>query len=122
MLVLGPRRIPPLACPASSTSTSIAIVTSLGFNMLECGQYVEAVQKLRPDIVLGMGDVLFGQQPGVKRAERMGDRTQSWVNALIAGMRDPDQGARHTALFAPHTPHRGREAILVSQSARGGLL
>ena len=104
LLALGPRRVPPLSCPSSSTSTSVAIVTSLGFNILECGQYVEAVQKLRPDIVIGLGDVLYGHQPGVKRAERMGDRTQSWLNALIAGMKDLQSGARHTALFAPIPP------------------
>ena len=104
LLVLGPRRIPPLACPAGSTSTSISIVTSLGFNTLECGNYVEAVQRLRPDVVLAMGDVLYGHQPGVKRAERMGDRTQSWLNALINGMKDPDQGTLNTALFAPILP------------------
>ncbi|KAG8529783.1 uncharacterized protein KY384_005264 [Bacidia gigantensis] len=104
LLVLGPRRISPLPCPASSTSTSIGIVTSLGFSMLECGVYVQAIQKLRPDIVLGMGDVLYGHQPGVRRAERMGDRTQSWLNALVAGMNDVEEGTPNTALFAPILP------------------
>ena len=104
LLTLGPRRVPPLSCPSSSTSTSVAIVTSLGFSMLECGQYVEAAQKLRPDILVGLGDVLYGHQPGVKRRERMGDRTQSWLNTLIAGMQDPQSGAGYTALFAPIPP------------------
>lgn len=104
LLVMGPRRIPPLACPASSTSTSIAIVTSLGFSMLECAEYVLAAQKLRPDVVIAMGDVLFGHEPGIKRQERMGDRTQSWLNALIAGMNDPESPAPSTAVFAPILP------------------
>ena len=72
--------------------------------MLECGQYVEAVQRLRPDIVVGLGDVLYSRQPGAKRAERMGDRTQAWLNALKAGMRAPSGSASHTALFAPILP------------------
>ena len=104
LLVLGPRRIPPLPCPASSTSTSIAMVTSLGFGMLECAEYVVAVQKLRPDVIVAMGDVVFGHEPGVKRQERMGDRTHSWLNALVAGMNDPDAGTPSTAIFAPILP------------------
>ena len=104
LLILGPRRVPPLSCPSSSTSTSIAIVTSLGFTKLECAQYVEAVQRLRPDIVVGLGDVLYGHQPGVKRAERMGDRTQAWLNALKAGMNTRDGVALQSALFAPIPP------------------
>ncbi|KAL9128722.1 MAG: hypothetical protein Q9217_002655 [Psora testacea] len=104
LLILGPRRIPPLPCSAASTSTSIAIVTSFGFTMLECKAYVEAVQRLRPDIAVAMGDVLYGHQPGVKRADRMGDRTQSWLQALITGWRDADSGTCDTALFAPILP------------------
>ena len=109
LLILGPRRVPPLPCPASSTSTSIAAVTSFGFRMLECGEYVQAVQTLRPDIVLGMGDVLYGHEPGVKRLQRMGDRTQSWLNALIAGMSDVQDGTPRTALFAPILPIDARQ-------------
>ena len=104
LLVLGPRRIPPLTCPAASTSTSVSIVTSFGFRMLECGEYIEAIQALRPDIALAMGDVLFGLDPGVKRQERMGDRTQSWLNAIIAGLRDPNDGAPNTSIFAAVLP------------------
>lgn len=79
-------------------------MTNLGFNTLECGEYVEAVQKLQPDVVVAMGDVLYGHQPGVKRAERMGDRTQSWLNALINGMKTAEPGNLNTAMFAPILP------------------
>lgn len=72
--------------------------------MLEYTGYVEAVQKLRPDIVIGMGDVLFGHKPGVKRADRMGDRTLAWVKELVAGMGDAEEGTPNTALFAPILP------------------
>ncbi|KAL9102028.1 MAG: hypothetical protein Q9163_002783 [Psora crenata] len=72
--------------------------------MLECWDYVQAVQSLRPDITLAMGDVLYGHLPGVKRAERMGDRTQSWLQALVTGMRAADKGTPNTALFAPILP------------------
>ena len=65
---------------------------------------MEAVQKLRPDIAVGMGDVLFGHRPGVKRADKMGDRTLAWVNALVEGTEDHVTGSRNTALFAPLLP------------------
>jgi len=80
------------------------MVTSLGFGMLGYTDYVEAVRKLRPDIVVGMGDVLFGHKPGVKRADRMGDRTLAWINELVAGMEDGEEGTPNTALFAPILP------------------
>ena len=66
--------------------------------------YVEAVQKLRPDIVIGMGDILFGHKPGVKRADSMGDRTLAWVDALAKGLEDGENGSADTALFAPLLP------------------
>ncbi len=72
--------------------------------MLEYTDYAEAVQKLRPDIVLGMGDVLFGHKPGLKRKDVMGDRTLTWLKELISAMEDQDDGTPRTALFAPILP------------------
>ena len=72
--------------------------------MLECTEYAEAIQKLRPDIVVGMGDVLFGHRPGVKRKESMGDRTLAWLEELISAMKDDKDGTPRTALFAPMLP------------------
>ena len=72
--------------------------------MLECTEYAEAVQRLRPDVVVGMGDVLFGHKPGVKRKESMGDRTLAWLQELISAMEDEEDGAPRTALFAPILP------------------
>lgn len=104
LLVLGPRRVPPLPCPSSSTDTAIAIVTAMGFTMLQHADYVEAVRKLRPDIVIGLGDVAFGHKPGVKRLDKMPGRTLSWVNDLIDGMKDREHGAPDSVLFAPILP------------------
>jgi len=72
--------------------------------MLDYTEYAEATQKLRPDIVVGIGDVLFGHKAGVKRADKMGDRTLAWLKELIAGIRDEEDGAPNTALFAPILP------------------
>lgn len=103
LLVLGPRRIPALPCPVANTSYSMSIVTSVGFGTLESAEYVAAVQKLRPDIVLSMSDVVE-HKPGVKRIEKMGDRTQAWLKDLMEGVLDQDGGAPEAAVFAPILP------------------
>ena len=80
------------------------MVTSLGLGMLECTDYAASIQKLRPDIVVGMGDVLFGKKPGVKRKSVMGDRTLAWLKQLVIAMEDDENGTPKTALFAPILP------------------
>ena len=72
--------------------------------MLECTEYAEAIQRLRPDVVVGMGDVLFGHKPGVKRKESMGDRTLAWLQELVSAVEAAEDGAPRTALFAPILP------------------
>lgn len=72
--------------------------------MLKSAEYIEAVRKLRPDIALGLGDVVTGQTPGQKRKEKMGDRTQAWVQEMVDGLEDVDEGIRKTAFFAPILP------------------
>lgn len=103
LLVLGPRRVPPLPCPAANTFYSMSIVTSVGFSTLESTGYVEAVQKLKPDIVLSMGDVVE-YKPSPRRVEKMGDRTQAWLQDLVEGIRDEETGTPSAALFAPILP------------------
>ncbi|KAL9059426.1 MAG: hypothetical protein Q9206_001475 [Seirophora lacunosa] len=66
--------------------------------------YVEAVQKLKPDIVLGLADYEYMKRPGVKRLEKMGDRTLSWTQDMVAGLRGDGDRSPGTALFAPILP------------------
>lgn len=77
--------------------------------MLDYTYYAEAIQKLRPDIVLGMGDVLFGHKPGVKRKDVMGDRTLAWLKELLSTMKNEEDGTPRTALFAPILPIEAEE-------------
>lgn len=79
-------------------------MTSVGFDMLDSTDYVEAVKRLRPDIVLGLGDIVIGQQSSQKRMEKMSDRTQEWLKELISGIDDDHEGSLRTALFAPILP------------------
>ena len=86
-------------------------MTSVGFSMLESEDYVTAVQILRPDIAIGLADVVYGPKAGAKRQDRMGDRTMVWTNELIDGVNDEKTGSARTALFAPILPI-GREQQL----------
>ena len=107
VLILGPRRIPPVICPASNTYTGIKIMTAVGFGTLESEKYVEAAQTLRPDVVLGLGDVVYGTESGPKRIEKMGDRTLVWLKEMIAGLASEGEGCKgikRPALFAPILP------------------
>ncbi|KAL8693468.1 MAG: hypothetical protein Q9218_001699 [Villophora microphyllina] len=103
-LVLGPRRHPPVPARAANTNTSIAVQTALGFSTLESDDYVEAAQELRPDIVLGLADYEYPKIPGVKRLEKMGDRTLEWTEAMVTGLGNEAEGASNVSFFAPILP------------------
>lgn len=68
---------------------------------------MDAVRKVRPDIVLGMGDLVLGQKAGLKRTEKMGDRTAAWTQEMITGIADDETPSLHhqlPAFFAPILP------------------
>ncbi|GMF72944.1 unnamed protein product [Aspergillus oryzae] len=107
VLVLGPRRVPPLACPASNTPNSIAVLTTVGFAQLETGQYVEAVQKMRPDIAVGLADLVLTHRPGTKRQGKMVDRTHAFTTystEQLYGDAVSEENRSKTAYFAPILP------------------
>lgn len=107
LLVLGPRRVPPIHCPTANTATSISVLTSVGFRQLEAGQYVEAVRRLHPDIVVGLADVVLGREPGVKRRSKMVDRTHAYTThatEALYGSSRAAAAATSTAYFAPIPP------------------
>ncbi|KAI9370743.1 tRNA-guanine(15) transglycosylase-like protein [Aspergillus egyptiacus] len=107
LLILGARREPPIACPPSNTPNSIAVLTSVGHMQLEAGQYVEAIQKLRPDIVVGLADLVIGQAPGVKRRVKMVDRTHAFTTHATDKLYGPElseHSRSSAAYFAPILP------------------
>ncbi|KAF7596592.1 hypothetical protein BBP40_000993 [Aspergillus hancockii] len=106
-LILGPRRVPPLPCPPSNTPNSVAVLTTVGFGQLEAGQYIEAVQKMRPDIVVGLADLVTTHKPGLKRQEKMVDRTHAFTTHAteqLYGSAVPEEDRSKTAYFAPLLP------------------
>ncbi|KAE9966126.1 hypothetical protein BLS_007208 [Venturia inaequalis] len=102
LLILGPRRFPPVDIPLTSTNSnkSLAICTSVGFRSMAVEFYVDAARILRPDIVLGPGDFLVGTKVSVKRADKMGDRTTLWIREILA---EKERGENMT-VFAPILP------------------
>ncbi|EAW14760.1 tRNA-ribosyltransferase family protein [Aspergillus clavatus NRRL 1] len=107
VLILGPRRIPSIVCPSTNTPNSISVLTSVGFRQLEAGQYVEAVQKLRPDIVVGLADLAQGQAPGLKRRVKMADRTHAFTShatGSLYGGTITEEARLKAAYFAPVLP------------------
>lgn len=92
----------------SNTNTTVAIHTAVGFQPLSSDYYTSAAQKLRPDIVIGLGDIMHGHaKPSLKRMDKMGDRTSKWLKDIIAGKSGLDKtkkGASIYNIFAPILP------------------
>ncbi|PLB42355.1 tRNA-ribosyltransferase family protein [Aspergillus candidus] len=106
-LIMGPRRVPPIACPPDNTTNSIAISTMFGFRQLEATQYVDAVRRLCPDIVVGLADLRPGQSPGAKRRGKMVDRTHAYTmhaTEQLYGSAIPESSRSPAAYFAPVLP------------------
>lgn len=107
--------MPPIATPPMNTENSIAIMTAFGFRQLEANQYVEAVQKLRPDIVIGLADMVVGQRPGYKRRGKMVDRTHAFTMHAtdnLYGKAVPEESRSSAAYFAPVLPLDNAEQMI----------
>ncbi|KAL2811314.1 tRNA-guanine transglycosylase family protein [Aspergillus granulosus] len=112
LLILGARREPPIPCAPSNTPSSIAILTSVGFAQLSATQYVEAIQRLSPDIVVGLSDLTIGQTPGTKRRAKMVDRTHAFTTHGTEALLGPalsEHSRSNAAYFAPILPLENTE-------------
>jgi queuine tRNA-ribosyltransferase accessory subunit len=109
--LLAPRRIPAVSAPNGSTEDAISIFTSVGFQPLSAKVYTEHIQKLHPDIAVGLGDVPYGALPGTKRVAKMGDRTLNWLESILSTLGNSsttDSESKislpSSAIFAPILP------------------
>ncbi|MCJ1398819.1 hypothetical protein MMC11_002020 [Xylographa trunciseda] len=111
LLVLGPRRLPPIHTPGSNSYTSLSILTSVGFHNLEISDYIQAARKLRPDVIISCADVLYGNartKLGLKRKEKMGERTLAWIKALVTELQEePEVIHTKPSVWAPILPIEG---------------
>ncbi|KZF20314.1 tRNA-guanine transglycosylase family protein [Xylona heveae TC161] len=122
-MIMGARRIDPIACPAANSNSAVSILTSVGFRQLESEDYAEAARKLQPDIVIGLADIVFGQKPGLKRMQKMGDRTGWWMEHLVAACSEQPEMSEHKqkhnkkpAIFAPVLPmSQGQQHFYLNQ-------
>lgn len=115
LLFLGPRRIPSVVCPPANTTMSISVMTSVGFRQLEADQYIQSIQRLRPDAVIGMADIVLGRKAGVKRRGKMVDRTHAYTRDATERLYGDGVSAEDrskTAYFAPVLPLDNAEQTL----------
>lgn len=100
--ILAPRRTPAVLAPTGNTDDSIWLYTSVGFRPLSNSSYIKYVQTLKSDIVVGLGDIPYGTIPGVKRIEKMGDRTSNWLDSMLSHFGHSGENGNSTpAVFAP---------------------
>lgn len=64
--------------------------------------YVESVQKLAPDVTVGIADIVTAAQVSQKRAEKSADRTHAWTRDTIAAVQN--SGSSSAPLFASVPP------------------
>ena len=117
ILFMAPRRAPAILCPKGNTENAVSILTSVGFNKLDVSRYAEASRLLQPDVVVGLGDVVRGDNTGSKRAMKMEDRTLRWTRQMVGSSTVEPPGpstqpiedaaggwCSRTAFFAPVPP------------------
>ena len=105
LFVLGPRRNPPIPSPTANTNSEVSLFTSVGYRSISSEYYAAAARKLQPDIVVGMADIPFGQETvGIKRKDKMSDRTESWTRDIIAKQKSVMEGEHRFNIFAPILP------------------
>jgi queuine tRNA-ribosyltransferase accessory subunit len=75
--------MPAIPCPAQNSSSAIAVSTSVGFRQLEVEDYIGAVEELRPDIAIGIADIIMAKTASVKRIEKSADRSHAWLRDTL---------------------------------------
>ena len=113
-MVMGPRRVPPVLPGTPNSANSITILTSVGFRQLTSQQYIEAVEKLNPHFAVGLADIVLGQPPGVKRREKMVDRTHAWTRDALDHLYG-SQPRTQSRFLAPLLPLDGVQQNLYIQ-------
>ncbi|KAF7192613.1 Queuine tRNA-ribosyltransferase accessory subunit 2 [Pseudocercospora fuligena] len=105
LLVLGARRAAPVGAPdaTSNTNSAVAVCTSTGFRHLDADSYAEEAERLRPDILVVLGDIPYGKALGNKRIEKATDRNIQWLDDHIS-IRNTMSKPSQTKLFASLLP------------------
>ncbi|KAK4138000.1 tRNA-guanine transglycosylase [Trichocladium antarcticum] len=100
--VLGARRLPAVASPMGNTKSSVSVFTSTGFQALTTAEYLAAAQSLQPDIAVPPADLTHSPiTPNSKRALRMAERTDEWLEEWFSELQD---SPTPVTTFAPVLP------------------
>lgn len=75
----------------------------MGFRQLEADDYAEEAENLKPDILVGLGDVPYGRTMANKRVERATDRMIQWMQEHVALRKERKDGYQ-ARLFASLIP------------------
>lgn len=78
--------------------------TAVGFRTLRAEDYAEAVEELKADIVIGLGDIPYGRALGSKRIEKATDRSIQWITDHVNMRKEAPAGTAQAKLFAPLLP------------------
>ncbi|KAJ9134717.1 Queuine tRNA-ribosyltransferase accessory subunit 2 [Coniochaeta hoffmannii] len=102
LTVLAARRLPAVASPQGNSTAGISVFTSTGFQNLSTTDYQTAVSILKPDMAIPLADLTnTTSTPNSKRATRMADRTEDWLEQWFSSPQPPGP---ETAIFAPTLP------------------
>lgn len=103
-------------CPGQSTSTSIAVCTSVGFSQLRAEHYDNAADRLRPDVYSSLVDLVTADRISKKRIEKSADRTHAWLrDTLGMGERNQRTGLKLFASIPPLEPQQ--QSVFLSELA-----
>jgi queuine tRNA-ribosyltransferase len=75
----------------------------MGYHPLEAEYWLDSIEKLQPDIVIGISDIMHGHSPGVKRRETMVDRTHAYTRDATQRLYG-DNAESKPLYFAPILP------------------
>ncbi|KUI71155.1 hypothetical protein VM1G_07007 [Cytospora mali] len=106
VIILGPRRAPPVKAPTGNNDNSIQIFTSNGFRSLRNDDYNAAIKSLRPDIAIPLADINHGAltTPQAKSLWRMCERTEEWMIEMHRSIEQEDLRSSNISIFAPTLP------------------
>ena len=89
LLILSARRTQPVSTAKPNGDDTVWLSTSVGFRKIKVEDFGYAVERLRPDVVLGLADgpegFGRGREGGVgrSRVEKMVRRTDDWMGELL---------------------------------------
>lgn len=90
---------------------------------MDAEEYLEATRNLRPDIVIGMADLILGRTAGKKRCEKMVDRTHAHTRDAAERLYGSSKGEERlkTVYFAPILPLENTQQLLYLEELQDEL-